>query len=78
MIPRILPSFPPFFNRRSCVVDVSTNVPSTSDVSSSSSQSTYGLGPPLLPLVHYLGFPSADPAVLESTSYREAVVHSEW
>ena len=70
--PRILPSLPQYYTRRSRNVDVSA------DVSSSSSQPTYGLRPCPLPPVDRLGFSTAGVVVLEPTSYREAVVHPEW
>ena len=50
----------------------------STDVSSSSSQPTYGLRPRPLPPVDRLGFSTAGAVVLEPTSYREAVVHPEW
>ena len=48
------------------------------DESSSSSQPTYGLRSRPLPPVDRYGFPTAGAAVLEPTSYRQAVVHPEW
>ena len=48
------------------------------DQSSSSSQPTYGLRSHPRPPVDLFGFPTAGAAVLELTSYRQAVVHPEW
>ena len=59
--PRILPSLPQYYTRRSHNVDVSA------DVSSSSSQPTYGLRPRPLPHVDHLGFLTDSDVVLEPT-----------
>ena len=48
------------------------------DESSSSSQPTYGLRSRPRPPVDRFGFSTAGAAVLEPTSYRQAVVHPEW
>ena len=69
--PRILPSLPQYYTRRSRNVDVSADVPS------SSSQPTYGLRPHPLPPVDRLGFSTAGTAVLVPTSYHESSVHLE-
>ena len=70
--PSIVPSFPQYYTRRSRPVDASV------DVSSSSSQPTYGLRSRPRPPVDRFGFPTAGAAVLEPTSYRQAVFHPEW
>ena len=70
--PSIVPSFPQHYTRRSRPVDASM------DASSSSSQPTYGLRSRPRPPVDRFGFPTAGAAVLEPTSYRQAVVHPEW
>ena len=48
------------------------------DESSSSSQPTYGLRSRPRPPIDRFGFPTAGAAVLEPTSYRQAIVHPEW
>ena len=60
-------------------MDESTNVPSTSGAPSSSSQPTYNLrARPCPPPDRYSPTRYGLSAVLEPTSYRDAVVHSEW
>lgn len=70
--PCTLPSFLHFYTCRPRVVS------STSDVPHSSSQPTDGLHACLLPHVDRLGFPCAGAVVLESTSYRNVVIHPDW
>ena len=78
MIP-LRPSFPFHYTRRPRVVDESTDAPSTYDVSSSSTQPTYGLrARPRPPPDRYSPDRYGLSAVVEPTSYRDAVAHPEW
>ena len=80
--PPVIPSRPSFqfyYTRRPRVVDESTDAPSTSGVSSSSSQPTYGLrARPCPPPDRYSPDRYGLSAVVEPTSYRDAVLHPEW
>ncbi|KAM3366315.1 hypothetical protein ACQJBY_015641 [Aegilops geniculata] len=74
-----LPSFPFHYTRRRRVVDESTDVPTTSGVSSSSSQPTYGLrSRPCLPPDRYSPSRYGLSTIVEPTSYRDAIIHPEW
>ena len=73
-----LPSFPFHYTRRPHVVDESTDVPSTSDVSSSSSRPTYCLRSwPCPPPDRCSPSRYGLSTVLEPTSYRDAIVHPD-
>ena len=73
------PSFPFHYTHRPRVVDESTDAPSTSGVSSSSIQPTYGLrARPCPPPDRYSLDRYGLSAVVEPTSYRDVVAYPEW